>query len=206
MIVTGEVSGDLHGASLARAILQIEPAVELFGVGGDDMQNAGVELIHHMAKLAVMGITEVFGYLGEVWSALDSLTTVAQERRVDAVVLIDYPDFNLTLARRLRKHIPDVPILYYISPQIWAWRSGRVNKIARLVNRMLVILPFEKELYESTDLEVDFVGHPLLDVIHLGDDRTGYSERHGLPCKDTWIGLLPGSRCIEVERLLPPML
>ena len=206
MIVAGEASGDLHGASLARAILQMVPTVDLFGVGGDNMQSAGVELIHHINRLAVMGITEVLGHLGEVRATLDSLTTVARERDVDAVVLIDYPDFNLTLARRLRKHIPDVPIIYYISPQVWAWRRGRVNKIAQLVDRMLVILPFEKELYESVGLEVDFVGHPLLDVIRLDNDRTTYSERHSLSFKDTWIGLLPGSRRAEVKRLLPPML
>ncbi|MCH7824670.1 MAG: hypothetical protein IH849_07705, partial [Acidobacteria bacterium] len=178
MIVAGEASGDLHGGSLTRAIRRMAPAVELFGVGGDDMQDAGVELVHHMGKLAVVGITEVLRHLGDVRAALDSLTSAARERHVDAVVLIDYPDFNLMLARRLRKRLPDVPIVYYISPQIWAWRSGRVNKIARLVDRMLVILPFEKELYESTGLEVDFVGHPLLDVIRLGDDRAAYSERH----------------------------
>ena len=206
MIVAGEASGDLHGASLARAILQMVPTVDLFGVGGDNMQRAGVELIHHINRLAVMGITEVLGHLGEVRATLDSLTTVARERDVDAVVLIDYPDFNLTLARRLRKHIPDVPIIYYISPQVWAWRRGRINKIAQLVDRMLVILPFEKELYESVGLEVDFVGHPLLDVIRLDNDRTTYSERHSLSFKDTWIGLLPGSRRAEVKRLLPPML
>ena len=206
MIVAGEASGDLHGASLARAILQMVPTVDLFGVGGDNMQSAGVELIHHINRLAVMGITEVLGHLGEVRATLDSLTTVARERDVDAVVLIDYPDFNLTLARRLRKHIPDVPIIYYISPQVWAWRRGRVNKIAQLVDRMLVILPFEKELYESVGLEVDFVGHPLLDVIRLDNDRTTYSERHSLSSKDTWIGLIPGSRRTEVKRLLPPTL
>ncbi len=206
MIVAGEASGDVHGGSLARAIRRLAPSVELFGVGGDNMGDAGVELIHHMGKLAVVGITEVLRHLGAVRGALNSLTNAARERDVDAVVLIDYPDFNLTLARRLRKRAPDVPIVYYISPQVWAWRAGRVSKIARLVDRMLVILPFEKELYESTDLEVDFVGHPLLDLIRLGDDREAYSERHGPPPKDTWIGLLPGSRRFEVERLLPPML
>lgn len=206
MIVAGEASGDLHGGSLCRSIRRMAPAVELFGLGGDDMENAGVELIHHMGKLAVVGITEVVRHLGDVWTALATLTDAVLERHIDAVVLIDYPDFNLTLARRLRKRIPDVPIVYYISPQVWAWRAGRVNKIARLVDRMLVILPFEKELYESTGLAVDFVGHPLLDVARHGDDRAAYSERHGPPPQDTWIGLLPGSRRIEVARLLPPML
>jgi len=206
MLVAGESSGDLHGASLVDALGEISDGVEAFGVGGDRMEAAGVELVYHMRHLAVVGITEVARHLGDIRAALNALTTAAAERHVDAVVLIDYPDFNLMLAKKLRKRLPDVPIIYYISPQVWAWRAGRVKKIARLVDRMLVILPFEADLYASTELPVDFVGHPLLDVITLGDDRAAFSERHGPPAKDTWIGLLPGSRRAEVERLLPPML
>ncbi len=206
MLVAGEASGDLHGASLAAAVRDASPDTELFGAGGDGMEAAGVELVYHMRKLAVVGITEVVRHLGDVRAALDALTEAAEERDVDTVVLIDYPDFNLTLARRLRRRMPDVRIVYYISPQVWAWRAGRIKKIARLVDLMLVILPFEKGLYESTGLRVDFVGHPLLDVISLGADRAVFAERHGAPPRDTWIALLPGSRRVEVERLLNPML
>jgi lipid-A-disaccharide synthase len=206
MLVAGEASGDLHGASLAAAVRETSPETEMFGVGGDRMAAAGVELAYHMRNLAVVGITEVVRHLGDVRAALNVLTQAAEERDVDAVVLIDYPDFNLTLARRLRKRMPDVPIVYYISPQVWAWRAGRIKKIARLVDLMLVILPFEKALYESTGLRVDFVGHPLLDVISLGADRAAFAERHGAPPRDTWIALVPGSRRAEVERLLDPML
>ncbi len=206
LFVAGEASGDLHGASLVESLRQADPDIEAFGVGGDRMQAAGVELLYHMRHLAVVGITEVVRHLGDIRAALTALTDAAQGRRVDAVVLIDYPDFNLTLAGRLRKALPGVPIIYYISPQVWAWRARRVKKIARLCDLMLVILPFEKELYASTGLAVEFVGHPLLDVVELGDDREAYAERHGPAARDTWIGLLPGSRRAEVERLLPSML
>ncbi len=206
MLVAGEASGDLHGASLAAAVRDTSPDTELFGAGGDGMEAAGVELVYHMRNLAVVGITEVVRHLGDVRAALNALTQAAEERDADTVVLIDYPDFNLTLARRLRRRMPDLRIVYYISPQVWAWRAGRIKKIARLVDLMLVILPFEKGLYESTDLRVDFVGHPLLDVITLGADRAVFAERHGPPPRDTWIALLPGSRRAEVERLLKPML
>ncbi len=206
MLVAGEASGDLHGASLARAIHRLSGDIELIGVGGDRMQAAGVDLVYHIRTLAVMGITEVVRHLGEVRAALNSLTAAAEEQSVDAVVLIDYPDFNLTLARRLRKRIPDLPIVYYISPQVWAWRSGRVKRIAQLVDRMVVILPFERRIYAGTGLQVDFVGHPLLDAVSFGDDRAAFAERHSVPPGDNWIALLPGSRQSEIGRLLSPML
>ena len=206
LVVAGEASGDLHGASLITAMREIEPGIEVFGVGGGRMQRAGAELLYDMRHLAVVGITEVVRHLGDIRKALRSLTDAAAERRVDAVVLIDYPDFNLMLARRLRRSLPQVPIAYYISPQVWAWRSGRVKTMAALADLLLVILPFEKDLYATTGLRVEFVGHPLLDVVELGSDRAEFGERHGVPPKDTWIGLLPGSRRVEVERHLPPML
>jgi len=206
MMVAGEASGDLHGASLVSAMRAAGADIEVFGVGGDRMAAAGVEITYPMGSLAVVGITEVLSHLGDVRRALRTLTDGAAARCVDAVVLIDYPDFNLTLAKRLRRQLADVPIVYYISPQVWAWRSGRIKKIARLVDMMLVILPFEAELYESSGLRVEFVGHPLLDVVSLGADRAAFAQRHGPPPADTWIALLPGSRRVEVERLLPPML
>lgn len=206
MLVAGEASGDLHGASLVNAMRAVGADIDAFGVGGDRMQAAGVDLTYHMRKLAVVGITEVLSRLGDVRQALRGLTDAAVRREVDAVVLIDYPDFNLMLARRLRRRLPDVPIIYYISPQVWAWRSGRVRSIARLIDLMLVILPFEEDLYAGSGLRVEFVGHPLLDVVRVGADRAEFAERHGPPARDTWVGLLPGSREEEVERLLPPML
>jgi lipid-A-disaccharide synthase len=206
MIVAGEASGDLHGATLAAALHAAEPRVRCFGVGGDRMAAAGVEILYHMRHLAVVGFAEVLWHLRDVRRALNLLTQVARTRRIDAVVLLDYPDFNLTLARRLRRAAPEVPIVYYISPQIWAWRRGRVRSISRLVDTMLVILPFEEELYSSAGVEVEFVGHPLLDVVRSSSHRDEFARLHGIPRGDTWIGLLPGSRRVEVERLLPHML
>jgi len=205
MLVAGEASGDTHGASLTRALLARDPGVRCFGVGGDRMEAAGVELLYHMKNLAVVGITEVLWHLADVFRALGTLTRAAARRSVDGVVLIDYPDFNLTLAKRLRKRLPGVPIVYYISPQVWAWRKGRVETIARLVDAVLVILPFEEELYTGTGVPVEFVGHPLLDVVCFDSERGSFAARHGLPPGAEWVGLVPGSRKAEVERLLPHM-
>ena len=206
LIVAGEASGDLHGATLVRELHELVPDLEVMGVGGDRMEASGVELLYHVRHLAVVGITEVVRHLGDVRSAMQRLTDAVKERFVDAVVLIDYPDFNLALARRLRRAVPDTPIVYYISPQVWAWRSRRVKTISRLVDRMLVILPFEEQLYADAGIAVEFVGHPLLDVVEFGTDRDTFALRHGLDPEGTWIGLLPGSRRAEVERLLPRML
>lgn len=206
LIVAGEASGDLHGASLVRAMVRRAPHVKCFGVGGDRMEAAGVELLHHMRHLAVVGITEVLGHLGDVHRAMKALMAAADERSVDGVVLIDYPDFNVALAKRLRRRHPEVPIVYYISPQVWAWRKRRVRTLARLVDRMLVILPFEEELYEEAGVDAEFVGHPLLDVVQVRLSRELVARRYGVPVDGRWIALLPGSRPGEVERLLPPVL
>ncbi len=206
LVVAGEASGDLHGSSLIEQIKRLEPQADVVAIGGDLMAAAGAELLVHYRKLAVVGITEVFGHLGDIRRAMRRVLEAARGRRVRAVVLIDYPDFNLALARRLRRARPDLPIVYYISPQVWAWRRGRVSQIARLVDHMLVILPFEKALYEGAGLSVEFVGHPLLDVIPEAGDVDVFADRHGLDTDRTWVGLLPGSRIAEVERLLPTML
>ncbi len=206
LVVAGEASGDLHGSSLIREIKRLEPHVEVTAIGGDLMEAAGAELLVHYRNLAVVGITEVVRHLGDIRRAMRCVLEAAGRQRVRAVVLIDYPDFNLTLARRLRRARPDLPIVYYISPQVWAWRRGRVGQIARLVDHMLVILPFEKALYEGAGLPVDFVGHPLLDVIPAAGDADAFAARNGLDSDRIWVGLLPGSRRAEVERLLPAML
>jgi lipid-A-disaccharide synthase len=206
LMVAGEASGDLHGGSLIREIKRLRPQTDIIAIGGDLMDAAGAELLVHHRNLAVVGITEVVGHFGDIRRAMRCVLDAATTRRVRAVVLIDYPDFNLVLARRLRRVRPNLPIVYYISPQVWAWRRGRVRQIARLVDRMLVILPFEKALYEEAGLPVEFVGHPLLDVLPSTADRSAFAERHGLALDRSWVGLLPGSRRAEVERLLPTML
>ncbi len=205
-MVAGEASGDAHAAALIRELGARAPALRTVGVGGDLMQAAGTELLYHYRGLAVVGITEVLAHLGDIRRAMNGVLEAVAARPISAVVLVDYPDFNMTLARRLRRHHPEVPIVYYISPQVWAWRPGRVHKLARLVDRMLVILPFEAELYAEAGVAVDFVGHPLLDEPEVHESREAFATRNGLDAALPWLGMLPGSRTREVERLLGPML
>lgn len=206
LVVAGEASGDAHAAGLIRELGRRAPTLHTVGVGGDLMQAAGTELLYHYRGLAVVGITEVLAHLGDIRRAMHGLLAAVAARPIAAVVLVDYPDFNMALARRLRRQHPDVPIIYYISPQVWAWRSGRVHQLARLVDRMLVILPFEKTLYANAGVAVDFVGHPLLDEAVRDESREDFAERNGLDTSLPWLGMLPGSRPREVERLLEPML
>ncbi len=208
LIVAGEASGDLHASSLVHQLRHDPEPLEVWGVGGDCLAAQGVELLYHYRHLAVVGFTEVLAHLGDVRRAMNGLVAAVQDLDIDGVILVDYPDFNMALARRLRRVRPEMPIVYYISPQVWAWRAGRVRDIARLADRVLVILLFEKALYEDLGVAVDFVGHPLLDVIPAEPrcPREQLAARHSLPASASWVGLLPGSRKSEVSRLLDPLL
>ena len=163
MIVAGEASGDLHGADLAREILALDSSVKLSGIGGSGMAAAGVTILYDISRLAVMGIVEVISRLKDIRSAMKTLENQFETNRPDLLILIDYPGFNLDLARRAKKY--NIPVLYYISPKIWAWREGRIKRIKKYVDRMAVILPFEKKFYKKHGFEVDFVGNPLLDQV-----------------------------------------
>ena len=203
LIIAGEASGDLHGSKLVSALLRLQPELEIYAVGSELMRQAGAKVLIDSATLAVVGITEVFGQLPNIFKAYRALKKFIREENLSLLVLIDFPDFNLRLAKVA--HRQKIPILYYISPQVWAWRKGRVPKIANLVNKMAVILPFEVDLYKEAGLEVEFVGHPLLDVISYGQEdlwEEGGKIEKGNPC----IALLPGSRLKEVKSLLPAML
>ncbi|MGB9699048.1 MAG: lipid-A-disaccharide synthase [Thermodesulfobacteriota bacterium] len=203
LIIAGEASGDLHGSKLVSALLSLQPELEIYAVGSELMRQAGAKVLIDSATLAVVGITEVFGQLPNIFKAYRALKKFIREENLSLLVLIDFPDFNLRLAKVA--HRQKIPILYYISPQVWAWRKGRVQKIANLVNKMAVILPFEVDLYKEAGLEVEFVGHPLLDVISYGQEdlwEEGGKIEKGNPC----IALLPGSRLKEVKSLLPAML
>ncbi|MBN2809753.1 MAG: lipid-A-disaccharide synthase [Deltaproteobacteria bacterium] len=196
-IIAGEDSGDFHGANLAAALRRQLPQIRLSGIGGQKMGEQGVELIFPSARLAVVGITEVLKRLPDIFSGCRALRRHLRESRPDLLVLIDFPDFNLHLvapyARKLK-----IPIVYYISPQVWAWRQGRVAAINRLVEKILVILPFEKEFYHRRGVAVEYVGHPLLDEF---ENFRSLPHRHR-----SLIALIPGSRSSEVKRLLPLML
>lgn len=201
-IIAGEASGDLHGANLVKALKRIDPSLEVRAWGGDRMADAGTEVIKHIRELAFMGFTEVLLNLRTIARNLRFCRQDIAAWKPDAVVLIDYPGFNLRIAEHA--HALGIKVIYYISPQLWAWKAGRVEKIRRHVDRMLVILPFEKEWYARHGLDVDFVGHPLLDAIA----EEGTHPLPPLPGDDgrPVIALLPGSRRQEIERMLPVML
>jgi len=204
MIVTGEASGDMHGANLVRSMLAIAPDLEFFGMGGKELKDAGVEQLYDAAKLSVVGLTEVFSHLGDILAARRLLIKRMRESRPALLILIDFPDFNLMLAKKAKKL--GVPVFYYISPQVWAWRQGRVKKIGRLADRIAVIIPFEKDFYRSRGIEVDFVGHPLMDTVATTMDSEQFRESLSIKPGKTIVGLLPGSRIKEIISLLPDFL
>jgi|MTBAKSStandDraft_1061840.scaffolds.fasta_scaffold13250_6 lipid-A-disaccharide synthase len=204
MIVAGEASGDMHGANLVRELRAVDPDLRFFGMGGPELDKAGVELLYDAAALSVVGIMEVFSHIGDILAARKILLRAMRERRPSLLVLIDFPDFNLMLAGRARKL--GIPVFYYISPQVWAWRKRRVHKIGRLADRVAVILPFEKEYYRRCGYTVDFVGHPLLDTVSVTVSRDSFLERLGIDPGRTVVGLLPGSRRREIVTLLPDFL
>ena len=203
LIVAGEASGDLHGSNLIKALKEIDPALKFYGIGGEKMKGVGFSAIEDSKNLAVVGISEVILKLGGLYAAFNKLKKALDENRPDIVVLIDFPDFNLHVAKEADKR--GIPVIYYIGPQVWAWRRGRVKKIARLVDKMLVVFPFERDIYKKAGMDVEYVGHPLAGIVSCRlskeDALSGLSIGHG-----PVVALLPGSRRHEVERLLPVML
>lgn len=204
LLVAGEVSGDLHGSHLVEAIRSVDPEIEFFGVGGEGLKRVGMELLFPSQSLSVVGITEVFFKLRAILKALQGLKKSIDRERPDLVILIDFPDFNLRLAKIA--HRRGIPILYYISPQVWAWRPKRIKLIARLVKKMIVLFPFEVPLYEAVGVDVEWVGHPLLDIVKPTLSKENAFQQFGLDPNRRTVGLLPGSRIHEIERLLPPLL
>lgn len=207
MIVAGEPSGDAHAAALVGALREAAPATqfEFFGATGAAMRQAGVESIVRSDDLAIMGILEVARVLPKFWRAFRELRQAGVARQPDAVVLVDWPEFNLRLARALQRR--GLRVVYYISPQLWAWRSYRVRSIRRDVDLLLAILPFEPAWYEERGVEhVQFVGHPLVGEVQARSTRAEFCERHSMDASRPLIALLPGRRHKELERILPPML
>jgi lipid-A-disaccharide synthase len=207
MIVAGEASGDHHAAALVQALREAEPPrpIDFFGATGPNMRAAGVESVVQSDELSILGLLEIGGALPKFWRAFKLLKQAAIENKPDAVVLVDWPDFNLKLARAL--HRCGLKIIYYISPQLWAWRGYRSRSIERNVDLLLSILPFEKDWYADRGIDqVEFVGHPLAGEVHVAQDRAEFCRQTKLDPKLPIISLLPGSRRKEVERILPPML
>ncbi|MEE8398109.1 MAG: lipid-A-disaccharide synthase [Desulfobacterales bacterium] len=202
MIIAGEASGDLHGAKVVRAMNDAGGPIFFCGIGGEAMAAAGVRILVDASDLAVVGITEAVAKAGALLGGLATARGALKTLHPDLLILIDFPDFNLQVARAAKKR--GIPVLYYISPQIWAWRQGRVKKMKKLVDHMAVILPFEASFFEKADIPVSFVGHPLLDIPTeaQADRKEDQDPRQEGPI----VGLLPGSRNGEIRRHLPEML
>ena len=206
MIITGEVSGDLIGASLIRELNKLDAGLTIFGIGGDKMREQGMNILYHINKMAFLGFTEVVKHLPFIKKVQADLLAVAKKEEIKNVVLIDYPGFNLNIAKKFKKN--GMKIIYYISPQLWAWGSGRMKKIKRLVNKMLVVFPFEEKLYKSNNVDVEFVGHPLVDRINEYQflSKEELFSKFDLDGSKELLLLMPGSRKHEVEKLFPQII
>ncbi|MBI3447954.1 MAG: lipid-A-disaccharide synthase [Acidobacteria bacterium] len=203
LIVAGETSGDRHAAGLMRQAAAIDPGLEFVGIGGAEMRAAGLDPIFDAESIAVVGLFEVLRHLPALRRAF-ALCLETLRGGVDAVVLVDYPGFNLRLAARA--HAMGARVLYFISPQVWAWKAGRIDQIARDIDRLLVVFPFEVDLYRGRGLEVECVGHPLVDEVRASGPPDDVALRIGLDPRRPTLGILPGSRASEVSRHLPPAL
>jgi lipid-A-disaccharide synthase len=210
LISAGEASGEFYGAELIKALRQRlaerEPnaEVEFFGVGGEQMRAAGCELLVDAREIAEVGIVEVVKHIPTIYRRFRQVVREAEQRRPDAAVLIDFPDFNLRLAREMHKR--GVPVIYYVSPQLWAWKRGRIERVRKYVRKMLVIFPFEEKFYREHSIEAQFVGHPLADLPAPTVTRDQFAAEHHLDASREWIALLPGSRRAEVSRIFPTLL
>ncbi len=210
LISAGEASGELYGAQLIEALRQEaslrSPQLDLsfFGVGGEQMQHAGCELIVNADQIAVVGLAEVVEHLPRIFRLFRKVLAEADRRRPDAAVLIDFPDFNFRLARELHKR--GIPVIYYVSPQLWAWRQSRIELVRKYVSKMLVIFPFEESFYRDHGIEAEFVGHPLAALPQPAITRDQFAADYGIDPQREWIALLPGSRRGEVSRIFPELL
>ena len=204
LIVAGEVSGDIHGGKLVKAIKELSPEINIAGIGGENMSSAGMKLLRNVNEMSFLGFTEIIKHLPFVRKVMNELLKWIEIERPKVVVLIDYPGFNLRLAQKAKKL--GCKIIYYISPQIWAWGKGRIKKIARVVDQMIVIFPFEEELYRNAGVSVEFVGHPILENLESSFSREDFFSENELDPDEKLIGLLPGSRTQEVDSLYKIMI
>jgi lipid-A-disaccharide synthase len=203
LVVTGEASGDAHASELVAALQARRPDLRFFGMGGARLAAHGVELLYSAQEVSVMGITEVLPKIPRILQVLKGLAEAAEARRPACAILVDIPDFNLRLAAKLKAL--GIPVAYYISPMIWAWRRGRVKTIRKLVDRMLCILPFEEEFYRESGVNARYVGSPVVEQVPAPESPSTFRQRLGLRPEAPTLALLPGSRMSEVRRLLPDM-
>jgi lipid-A-disaccharide synthase len=203
LLSCGEASGDLYAGALTRELRALDPGVTIAGLGGPAFAAAGGRLLDDYRGLSVTGLTEAIAKLPRSWSALRALTAWATHERPDALVVIDFPDFNFPLARRVKRL--GIPVVYYISPQIWAWRPGRLKTIRDIADLVLVIFPFEEPIYRRAGVPVEFVGHPLVELARTTTSKADLRRRHGLAPGAPTVAMLPGSRPNEVSKILPTL-
>lgn len=203
MIVAGEASGDLHGAGVVRELKKKNPTIDIFGIGGDKMEKEGMSLTFHVREMSFMGFVEVVKHLPLIRVVEKTLEQLLILKKPDVVVLIDYPGFNLRFARTVKKY--GIKIVYYISPQVWAWKKGRVVKMRGLIDKMLVVFPFEVPIYEKENIPVQFVGHPLVEEMQELMSKENFYKRYDLDSSKKFIAVIPGSRKQEIENLFSVM-
>ncbi len=210
LISAGEASGEFYGAELIHALRRpisgdpSNPSIDFFGVGGDRMRDAGCELLVDAREIAEVGIVEVVKHIPTIYRRFREVVHQAEKRRPDAAVLIDFPDFNLRLAREL--HQRGIPVIYYVSPQLWAWKQRRIERVRKYVQQMLVIFPFEEKFYRERGIAAEFVGHPLADLPRPTTTRLHFAAEYQIDPQRQWVALLPGSRRGEVARIFPVLL
>ncbi len=204
LIVSGEPSGDLHASNLVKELKNLNPNLEFFGIGGNLSKKAGVRIIFDITMLALIGVVEVLKNISAVRKAYKAVLENIELKKPGLAILVDYPGFNLRLAKELKKH--SIPVVYYISPQVWAWGMKRIKIIKECVKKIVVFFRFEEELYKKHGVAVEFVGHPLLDIVRTSLSKDAVIKKYGLSPEKATVALLPGSRTIEVKALLPTML
>jgi lipid-A-disaccharide synthase len=204
LISAGEASGEMYGAQLIEALRRREPSIELFGAGGERMRAAGCGIVVDAKELSVVGITEILSHLPKIWRLFHKLIAEADRRPPDLAIVIDSPAFNWRVARQMHKR--RIPVVYYVCPQFWAWRQGRVRFLRRYVSKALVIFPFEEKFYRDRGVDATFVGHPLADLPRPVITRADYAARYKVDAAKPWITLMPGSRIKEVRMNLPAIL
>ncbi len=206
LIITGEVSGDLIGAALIRELRKLNGSLKVVGIGGNKMKSEGMEIIYHIDQMAFLGFVEVLKHLPFIKTVKRNLMHIVEERNIKNAVLIDYPGFNLSIAKKLKER--GVKIIYYISPQIWAWGKNRINKMKILVNKMLVVFPFEKELYKDKGIDVEFIGHPIVERVNQYNFLTKeeFFNKFNLAKDKELLLIMPGSRNQEIRKIFPESL
>ncbi|MEG2343603.1 MAG: lipid-A-disaccharide synthase [Acidaminococcaceae bacterium] len=204
MISAGEASGDVHAAALTKALLQLEPTAEIYGMGGQGLRDAGGEVLFDIKDHGVMGLVEIICKLPDLFRLRSSFAEVMATRRPDCLVIIDYPGFNMRLAKVARAQ--GIPVISFISPSAWAWRKGRAKSVAQLVTKVAAIFPFEYEVYKAAGADVEFMGHPLVDIVHTNLTVEAACLKAGKHQGRPLVLLLPGSRLQEIKLLLPDML